>query len=68
MAAMRTSTPDRAGRAAATDCGHCRRFSIDAADKMAAQGYGRCAHQPVWEYRAPGAACAFNPPKFEARA
>lgn len=45
-------------------CSRCRSFTLDPADKMGAHGFGRCAHQPVWQYRSRLAACTFDPPRF----
>ena len=45
-------------------CTTCAHFLPVPNDRMAGSGYGRCDGQPVWLYRSPQAACAFNPPAY----
>jgi hypothetical protein len=48
-------------------CGTCA-HSSKPADKMGANGWLRCAHGQSWNYRAPQAACSFDPVRWAQKA
>ena len=50
-------------------CGECVHFSYAGCpDRMVLAGFGRCSELRTWQFQSAQAACAFEPPRFLARA
>jgi hypothetical protein len=50
-------------------CGVCTHFTRPADDRLVAvSSFGRCAQLDAGHYRAPGAPCRFDPPRWVRRA